>query len=140
MRCGQALFGIQPVDGERFDLHPVLRLTSRVVQLRRVPPETPVSYGGTYRTPSHTTLALVPIGYADGIPRLAGGRAEVTVCGGRCRVEVGRISMDQLIVDVGAVDGPVREGDEVVLVGDPAAGEPGLAEWAQWAETIPRRS
>jgi alanine racemase len=137
VRCGQALFGIQPVDGERFDLHPVLRLTSRIVQLRSVPPETPVSYGGTYRTPSRTTLALVPIGYADGIPRLAGGRAEVTVRGRRCRV-VGRISMDQLIVDVGAVDGSVREGDEVVLVGDPAAGEPGLAEWAQWAETIPQ--
>ncbi|WP_223690879.1 alanine racemase [Leifsonia poae] len=137
VRCGQALFGVQPVDGEQYDLRPVLRLTSRVVQLRRVPAGTAVSYGGGYRTEAETTLALVPIGYADGIPRLAGDRAEVLLRGRRCRV-VGRVSMDQLVVDAGPVDSEVADGDEVVVIGDPARGEPGLGEWAQWAHTIPQ--
>jgi alanine racemase len=137
VRCGQALFGLQPVDGRHYPLRPVVRLTSRIVQLRRVSAGTPVSYGGGYRTAAQTTLALVPLGYADGIPRLAGDRAEVMLRGRRCRV-VGRVSMDQLIVDAGPVATEVAEGDEVVLIGDPADGEPGLAEWAHWAETIPQ--
>jgi alanine racemase len=137
VRCGQALFGVQPVDGERFDLRPAVRLTSRVVQLRHVSAGTPVSYGGDYRTAVDTVLALVPLGYADGIPRSAGDRAEVTLHGRRCRV-VGRVSMDQLIVDAGPVLSQVREGDEVVIIGDPACGEPGLDEWARWAGTIPQ--
>lgn len=137
VRCGQALFGVQPVDGRVYDLRPVVRLTSRIVQLRRVPPGTPVSYGGDYRTPAETVLALVPLGYADGIPRAAGDRAEVSILGHRCRV-VGRVSMDQLIVDASPVGAEVREGDEVVVLGDPEAGEPGLAEWGQWAGTIPQ--
>ncbi|MFF1878785.1 alanine racemase [Leifsonia sp. NPDC058230] len=137
VRVGQALFGVQPVDGRHYPLRPVLRLTSRVVQLRRVPAGTSVSYGGGYRTATETTLALIPLGYADGIPRLAGDRAEVMLRGRRCRV-VGRVSMDQLIVDAGPVSSDVAEGDEVVLIGDPDAGEPGLAEWAHWAETIPQ--
>jgi alanine racemase len=137
VRCGQALFGVQPVDGERFDLRPAVRLTSRVVQLRQVKAGTPVSYGGDYRTAADTVLALVPLGYADGIPRAAGDRAEVTLHGRRCRV-VGRVSMDQLIVDAGPVAADVRDGDEVVVIGDPADGEPGLDEWAHWAGTIPQ--
>ncbi|MFF1573089.1 alanine racemase [Leifsonia sp. NPDC058292] len=137
VRCGQALFGVQPVDGERFDLRPALRLTSRIVQLRRVPAGTPVSYGGDYRTAAETVLALVPLGYADGIPRSAGDTGEVSIRGHRCRV-VGRVSMDQLIVDAGPVGRDVREGDDVVVIGDPALGEPGLDEWAHWAGTIPQ--
>lgn len=136
-RCGQALFGVQPVDGREFDLRPAVTLTSRIVQLRRVAAGTPVSYGGDYRATTETVLGLVPLGYADGIPRAAGDRAEVSIHGRRCRV-VGRVSMDQLIVDATPVAADVGEGDEVTVIGDPASGHPGLAEWARWAGTIPQ--
>lgn len=136
VRCGQALFGIQPVQGVDAALVPAVRLTSRVLLVREVPAGTSVSYGARYTTPAATTLALVPVGYADGIPRGLRDGASVTIGGRRCRV-AGRVSMDQLVVDAGQ-GAAVRAGDEVVVFGDPAAGEPALAEWAAWADTIPQ--
>ena len=80
------------------------------------------------------TLALVPLGYADGVPRSASNRgAEVAISGVRHPI-VGRIAMDQFLVDVG--DAPVRVGDRAVLWGDPATGVPSADEWAAWADTI----
>ncbi len=83
--------------------------------------------------PQPTTLALVPIGFADGLPRSAEGRAAVWVGGARCPI-VGRIAMDQCVVDVG--DRPVRLGDPVTIFG-PGPDEPTVAEWARWAGTNP---
>lgn len=110
-----------------------MTLTAPVVQVRRVRGGTPVGYGHTYRTPAATHLGLVPLGYADGLPRLASGRAEVLVRGRR-RAVVGRISMDQLVVDLG--ERPVDVGETVTVFGPGDAGEPTVAEWAAWSETI----
>ncbi|MEU7399600.1 alanine racemase C-terminal domain-containing protein, partial [Streptomyces albogriseolus] len=101
---------------------------------------TGVSYGPEYVTGAPTTLALLPLGYADGLPRATEGRAEVWL-GGRRRPVVGRIAMDQCVVDAGDV--PVAIGDPVVVLGPgddaspPAASPPTVAEWARWAGTNP---
>jgi len=108
-----------------------------VAAVHRVPAGTGVSYGFVHRTEHDTALALVPLGYADGVPRAASGRAEVSINGRRCRV-VGRIAMDQFLVDVGPISGggAVRVGDRVVLWGDPADGVPSAEDWAAAADTI----
>jgi alanine racemase len=136
VRVGIALYGIAPdpaVDAVALGLGPVMELATEVAAVRRVPAGAGVSYGYTHRTGGETTLALVPLGYADGIPRHASGRAEVAI-GGVRYPQVGRIAMDQFVVDVG--DAGVRVGDEVVVWGDPADGAPGAGEWADAAGTI----
>jgi alanine racemase len=110
-----------------------MTLRARVAAVRRIAPGTGVSYGHAWRADHPTTLALVPLGYADGVPRQASDRAEVWLAGVRRRV-VGRIAMDQFVVDVG--DDPVAVGDEVVLFGDPATGAPTADEWGAAADTI----
>jgi alanine racemase len=147
-RIGLALYGVDPFDGPNpFDgpdpaaaqmpigaaLRPAMTLRSTVVNLKRVPAGTAVSYGGHHVTAAATTLALVPVGFADGLPRSVEGRASVWVGGARCPV-VGRIAMDQCVVDVG--DRPVRLGDPVTLFG-PGPGAPTVADWARWAGTNP---
>ena len=113
---------------------PVLSLIGEVVALKRVEGGAGVSYGYTYRTPSATTLALVALGYADGVPRLASNRARVRV-GDATHPLVGRIAMDQLVLDVG--DASIELGADAVLFGDPARGEPSAVDWAEWTERTP---
>lgn len=130
-RVGAGLVGIDPSGTTA--LRPAMTLTAPVVSVRDVTPGTPVGYGHIWTAPRHTRLALLPIGYADGLPRCASGRAEVLL-GGRRFPVVGRISMDQVIV---AVDGAeVRAGEVAVVFGPGNAGEPTVAEWAQWSDTI----
>ncbi len=136
VRIGIGLYGLpaaDSVDAAALGLRPVMQLEAAVAAVRRVPAGTGVSYGFTHRTEHDTTLALVPLGYADGVPRSASNRAEVSINGRRCPV-VGRIAMDQFLVDVG--EGAVRVGDRVVLWGDPANGVPGAEDWAVAAGTI----
>lgn len=136
VRFGIAAYGVSPFDDETardLGLRPVMTLRSRVVSTKRVPTGHGVSYGLTYRTERASTLALVPLGYADGIPRIATGRARVWI-GGRRYPIAGRIAMDQFVVDLG--DGAVEVGDEVVVFGTGDDGEPTAEEWAGWAETI----
>ncbi|MDP9028745.1 MAG: alanine racemase, partial [Actinomycetota bacterium] len=128
VRVGIGLYGLpaaDSVDAAALGLRPVMQLEGEVAAVRRVPAGTGVSYGYTHRTEHDTTLALVPLGYADGVPRAASNRAEVSINGRRCPV-VGRIAMDQFLVDAGpsSGDGSVRVGDRVVLWGDPADGVP----------------
>jgi alanine racemase len=130
-RVGAGLVGIDPSGSTR--LHAAMTLTAPVVQVRRVRAGTPVGYGHAHRTAAATHLGLVPLGYADGLPRLASGRAEVQVRGVR-RPVVGRISMDQLVVDLGSRG--VDPGETVTVFGPGAAGEPTVADWAAWAGTI----
>jgi alanine racemase len=110
-----------------------MTLRAAVAAVRRVPAGQGVSYGYDYRAPQETTLALVPVGYADGVPRQASGAGPVTI-GGRRHTVAGRIAMDQFVVDVG--DAPVAVGDEVVLFGDPTLGAPAADDWAAAAGTI----
>ncbi len=130
-RVGAGLVGIDPSRTTR--LRPAMTLTAPVVQVRRVRGGTPVGYGHAYRTPAATHLGLLPLGYADGLPRVAAGRAEVLVRGRR-RPIVGRISMDQVVVDLG--ERPVDLGEIVTLFGPGDVGEPTVADWAGWADTI----
>lgn len=113
---------------------PVMTLVGELVAVKHVPGGAGVSYGYTHRTTAATWLGLVGLGYADGVPRLASNRASVAV-GGERRPLVGRIAMDQFVVDLGAA--PAGIGSDVVLFGDPARGEPSLAEWAEWTERSP---
>jgi alanine racemase len=136
VRIGIGLYGLPAAasaDAAALGLRPVMRLEGAVAAVRRVPAGTGVSYGYTHRTEHDTTLALVPLGYADGVPRAASSRAEVSINGRRCPV-VGRIAMDQFLVDVG--EGAVRVGDRVVLWGDPVDGVPSAEDWAAAADTI----
>ncbi|MBS1675671.1 MAG: alanine racemase [Actinobacteria bacterium] len=136
VRIGVALYGLSPFDDRSssdLGLRPVMTLRAAVAAVRRVPAGTGVSYGYTHRAEAETTLALIPLGYADGVPRQASGRGPVHINGRRYRV-AGRIAMDQFLVDVG--DDPVAVGDEAVLFGDPTLGFPSATDWADAADTI----
>ncbi len=136
VRLGVGIYGLSPFEHrgpETLGLRPAMTLRGSVAAVRRVPEGQGVSYGYTYRTRGPATLALVPLGYADGVPRAASGRAHVSIGGTRYRI-AGRVAMDQFVIDVG--DDPVCVGDEVVLFGDGARGVPTAQEWAQAADTI----
>ena len=114
-------------------LRPSMTLRTRLVLVKRVPAGTGVSYGHRYTTSRETTLGLVPLGYADGIPRTATGLPLVAVRGRRWRI-AGTVCMDQMVIDFG--DEPVAEGDEVVLFGPGDDGEPTAQEWGEALGTI----
>lgn len=136
VRIGIAMYGLLPDTGmsaAQLGIRPAMRLEGEVCAVRRVPAGTGVSYGFSGRTVSQTTLALVPLGYADGVPRAASGFAQVQIGDSRYP-GIGRIAMDQFVVDVG--DARVEVGDRVVLWGDPADGVPSADDWAAWAHTI----
>jgi alanine racemase len=135
VRPGIALYGLSPMPGTtaEYGLRPAMTLRGSVVVAKRVPAGQGVSYGHTYTTERETTLALVPLGYADGIPRAASGRGPLLV-GGRRRTIAGRVCMDQVVVDVG--DDVVAPGDDAVLFGPGDRGEPTADDWAEVLDTI----
>jgi alanine racemase len=116
-----------------FGLRPAMTVRAQIALVKRAAAGSGVSYGHRYVTPAATTLALVPLGYADGIPRAAGNRAPVLVAGER-RTIAGTVCMDQFVLDVGAA--AVAEGDEVVLFGPGDDGEPTAQDWADALDTI----
>ncbi len=130
-RVGAGLVGIDPSGTTR--LRPALTLTAPVVMVRDVTAGTGVGYGHAWIAPRGTRLGLVPVGYADGLPRLASNRCEVQVAGHR-RPLVGRLSMDMVVVDLG--DLPAEPGDVVTVFGPGDAGEPTVADWARWSDTL----
>ncbi|GAA3841847.1 alanine racemase [Saccharothrix violaceirubra] len=132
VRPGIALYGLDPVSGA-VDLRPVMSFHSSVALTKRVSAGDSVSYGFTWTTKTDTTVALVPVGYADGVPRGLSNRMHVLLRGRR-RPVVGRVCMDQIVVDCG--DDVVEEGDEVVLFGSGERGEPTAREWADTLGTI----
>lgn len=111
---------------------PVLTLAGEIIAVKRVGAGAGISYGYTYRTPAPSHLALVGLGYADGVPRLASNRATVAI-GGRTLPLVGRIAMDQFVVDCGDV--APEPGDEVLLFGGRPA--PSALDWAAWTGRSP---
>ncbi|MCH7229639.1 alanine racemase [Glycomyces sp. L485] len=133
VRPGISLYGYNPVPHIRVDLKPVMELRSQVATVKRLPAGTGISYGHTHHLERDTNVALVPLGYADGIPRAASGRAEVYLAGRRRRV-LGRICMDQFVVELG--DDTVAPGEPVVLIGA-GAHHPDADDWSAWAGTIP---
>ncbi len=130
VRTGIAIYGLSPVAGEQFGLRPAMTARARVALTKRVPAGQGVSYGLTYVTPRETTLALVPLGYGDGVPRHASGTGPVEL-GGRVRTIAGRVCMDQIVLDCG--DDPVAPGDVATLFGPR---QPTADDWAAATGTI----
>lgn len=134
VRPGIAVYGLSPVpEHGDFGLTPAMTLRTQLANVKHVGPDEGVSYGHQYFTKSDTTLALVPLGYADGIPRSATNKGPLSI-GGRRYTISGRVCMDQFVVDVG--DAAVAEGDAVVLFGPGRSGEPTAQEWADVLDTI----
>jgi alanine racemase len=137
VRPGIAVYGLDPIPalgpGRRLGLRPAMTLTARLALVKRVEAGAGVSYGHRYITSAETTLGLVPLGYADGIPRSGTNLLEVWAAGRRRRV-AGTVCMDQFVIDVG--DDEIREGDEVTLFGPGDQGEPTAQEWAEMLGTI----
>lgn len=131
-RIGAGLFGIDP-SATSTALHPTLTLTTAVVGARTVRAGSGIGYGHDYIVDRRTNIALLPLGYGDGLPRAASDRAEVMVRGRRRRL-VGRFSMDMVVVDTG--DDRMSLGEHVTVFGPGGSGEPTVAEWAGWAGTI----
>ncbi|MDX1547407.1 MAG: alanine racemase [Rhodothermales bacterium] len=134
-RAGIALYGLLDLPAAREQLHPMMRLVSRVMHVKTVEPGTTISYGRRWRAERRTRIATIGAGYADGYRRLLSNRAEIGL-GGRRYPVAGTVCMDMFMVDLGPPEGPggaVAVGDEAVLFGQ---GGPSAFEVAAWAETI----
>jgi alanine racemase len=132
VRLGAGLVGIDP--SGTTELHGASRLTAPIVHSATVTAGTAVGYGGTYVTDTSTNLGVLPLGYADGIPREIGPEAAVEIRGRRYQV-VGRVSMDQIVIDTGAASFP--RGTTATVFAPRGGLAPTIAEWARWAGTIP---
>lgn len=135
MRPGIALYGYRPNPGSGAPLQPVLAWKTRVVSLRTIEPGTAVGYDATFIASRKNRVALLPMGYADGLNRLLSNRGSVLVRGQRAPI-AGRISMDHTVVDVTDTPG-VERGDEVVLIGEQGADRITADELATATDTIP---
>lgn len=133
VRPGLAVYGLSPVAGERFGLRPAMTARARVMLTKQVPAGAGVSYGHTYTTDRASNLAVIPLGYADGVPRDASNSGPVQL-GGVRRTISGRVCMDQFVLDCG--DDPVAPGDVATLFGTGRDGEPTADDWAEAVGTI----
>ena len=137
VRPGIAVYGITP-GGEvgkasEYGLRPAMTLKAQAALVKDVPAGHGISYGAEYVTKQNTKIALIPLGYADGIPRIAGNKGPVLANGKKFSV-AGRVCMDQFVIDIGDLD--FSTGDEVILFGDPAQNEPDVEEWAKASQSI----
>lgn len=136
VRCGIALYGIPPspaLDGFA-PLRPAMSLRARVSQVRRVAAGDGISYGLRYRLERPATIAVVPVGYGDGVPRRLGQVGGEVLIGGQRRPIAGTVTMDQLMVDCG--EDAVEAGDEAVLLGRQGDEEITAIEWGERLDTI----
>lgn len=136
VRPGIAVYGQTPIPelGD-FDLQPVMTLKCPVGAVRSIKAGDGVSYGHTWIADHDTTVGLIPLGYADGVFRGLSGRIDVSINGVRFR-NIGRICMDQFVIDLGPDGAGVQVGDEAVLFGSGASGEPTAQDWAELLGTI----
>jgi alanine racemase len=132
VRVGAGLVGIDP--SGTVELHGASRLTAPIVHTTAAGAGTRVGYDGTYVTDRATHLSVLPLGYADGIPRELSARAGVEA-GGRRFPVVGRVSMDQIVIDTGAESFPA--GTAATVFGPDGGATPTIQDWARWAGTIP---
>jgi alanine racemase len=136
VRPGIAVYGLNPLPGpDGAGLIPAMTLKAPVSMVKSLHAGDGVSYGHTWTAPCDTTVAVVPLGYADGVFRKLSGRIDVLI-NGRLRRNVGRICMDQFVVDLGPGSVDVSEGDEAVLFGPGTGGEPTAQDWADLLGTI----
>lgn len=135
VRAGLAIFGGEPLDDQHARLEPVLRWSTQVARLKRLPVGSPIGYGSTFVTARESLIATLPVGYGDGYNRGLSNCGEVLVRGRRAPV-VGRVSMDLVTIDVTDVPG-VRYGDEAVLIGEQGGERITAEEIAAKIGTIP---
>lgn len=137
VRPGLMTYGVPPYDDcpHKDQLRPVLRWETRVVCVKNLPKGATVGYGCTYVTPRAMRTAIVPVGYADGYPVALSNRSDVLIRGTRCAV-LGRVSMDQIVVDVTALK-TVEVGEPVTLIGQDGSEEITVSELARRSGTIP---
>lgn len=137
VRSGVSVYGLSPSPevgvAAELGLRPAMTLSASLANVKRVPGGHGVSYGHSYLTPGETNLALVPVGYADGVPRHASNRAPV-LAAGKWRTVAGRVAMDQFVVDLNGDSASV--GDEAILFGPGDRGEPTAEDWARAVDTI----
>lgn len=137
VRPGIAVYGLSPVpdlgDGAAYGLTPAMRLVARLALVKSIPAGQGISYGHQYTTTRDTRIGLVPLGYADGIPRAGTNVGPLGVRGARHTI-AGRVCMDQVLLDLGP-DTPAIPGDEVVFFGG-APGDPNAQDWAIATGTI----
>ena len=134
VRPGVAVYGLSPVPSEGdFGLVPAMTLRTQLALVKRVPAGEGLSYGHQYVLERDSTVGLVPLGYADGVPRAATNRGPVQLNGRRYTIS-GRVCMDQFVLDLG--DAEASAGDEVVLFGPGTGGEPTAQDWADSLDTI----
>jgi alanine racemase len=136
VRPGLMLYGVYPTSAmtARISLKPVLSWKTRILQLKKVPSNTSISYGQTFTTKHDSLIATLPVGYADGYPRLLSNRGQALVGGKRAPV-AGRVCMDLTMLDVTDI-GKIQQGDEVVLLGAQGNETISADEMAAWADTI----
>jgi len=136
VRPGIAVYGLSPVpELGNMGLVPAMTVKCAVALVKPIRAGDGVSYGHTWVAPRDTNLALLPIGYADGVFRSLGGRLDVLI-NGRRRPGVGRMCMDQFLVDLGPGPLDVAEGDEAILFGPGTRGAPTAQDWAEACDTI----
>ncbi len=138
VRVGIAMYGLSPDvktlgDSASLGLQPAMQLRARLHLVKTVPANSPVGYGAIAHTTAETKLGVVAMGYADGIPRIAQG-AGVFVDGKRAPI-IGRVSMDQFVVDLGA-ESKAATGDWVIIFGDGSTGEYTADDWGAASGTI----
>ncbi|GAB4289625.1 MAG: alanine racemase [Myxococcota bacterium] len=136
VRPGIALFGIAPSGkiASSVQLKPAFRLVTSIHQLKELPAGAGVSYGQTFKTKRKTKIGVLPVGYADGYPRLASNCGSVIIKGKRAPI-VGVVCMDMTMVDVTDIEG-VKRGDEVILIGKQGNEEITVEEVASWGKTV----
>lgn len=135
-RAGLMLYGVSPLPEFQEKLSSVMTWRTRVTQVRDLPAGWGVSYGRTFVTPRPMRVATLAVGYADGYPRQASGQgSHVLIHGKRCLI-LGRVTMDQMMVDVSHLEPAVQPGEEAVLIGRQGADEITAPELAAWAGTI----
>jgi alanine racemase len=136
VRPGIMLYGVypSPAMASQITLKPVLSWKTKILQLKKVPVGTSVSYGQTFVTKRESLIATLPVGYADGYQRLLSNRGAVLV-GGRRAPVIGRVCMDLTMIDVTDIRN-VKQGDEVVLLGRQGTTEISADEIAAWSNTI----
>jgi alanine racemase len=140
-RFGIALYGLWPspqtreaANGDRISLEPVLSYVTRIIVTRQVEAGAAVGYGTSFHAPRAMRVGVIPLGYADGIPRLLSSRGAVVIDGARCGI-VGRVAMNMCCIDLGPAP-TAHAGSEVTLIGRNGGAEVSADDWASWSETI----
>ncbi len=135
VRTGISLYGLRPSEEvKKVKLYPVMSLHSKIIFLKKVPPQTPISYGRTFITKRESLIATLPFGYADGYPRILSNKGEVLYKGRRAKI-VGRVTMDQVMIDLTKFK-EAKVGDDVIIMGRDGNEEITADEIAKKCKTI----